>query len=141
MKLLINILSIILILFLAATQELSAQVEINVFWITNCGDTCVSHDTCSYAVTYRMYYICNGHHDLLCDNTKNVNCSSSLVNFDCEYSCDDPSNNQCYLITATATKLCTGKNGTISICTGHGNHTYRCYDIMHLPCNIQVFWD
>jgi hypothetical protein len=142
MKKLINILVIISVFVLAGMQNVSAQIEINFYWTSNCGDTCVSHDICTYQVSYEMYYICDGHHDLLCDGgPSSVGCSETSIKFYCDYSCDDPSNDPCYYINATATKLCTGKNGTIIKCTGHYSGTKTCSYIMNDPLYLPITWE
>ena len=142
MKRLIQIIAVFSVVCIAGMQDVTAQIEIYFYWNSNCGDTCVSHDVCSYQVTYEMYYICDEHYDLICDGgPKSVDCTSSSVKFDCDYSCDDPSNDPCYYITATAYKLCTGAGGTTVKCTGHYTNTHTCNFIMNDPLYLPITWE
>jgi hypothetical protein len=68
--------------------------------------------------------------------------SSGQVEFYPDWSCDDPSNEPCYLVTGIIRKLCPdGHGGFIVQCTGKFNELKSCYSLMHTNITLVVEWD
>ncbi|HNQ82749.1 MAG TPA: hypothetical protein PLW31_12165 [Bacteroidales bacterium] len=142
MKRLIHIIAVISVIFFIASQSLNAQITIKVTLDGQCPDTCTSHEICTYKVEYQLYNICVEPPELCCTAPPQwVNCSTEEIYFDCDFSCDDPSNEKCYALVGIATKYCNGPGGNVAKCTGNGVHYYTCNELMTLPnVPVTVLW-
>ncbi|HNQ83499.1 MAG TPA: hypothetical protein PLW31_08540 [Bacteroidales bacterium] len=142
MKNLMKTLVLISVLFIAGMQNINAQLSIKVILDGQCPDTCTSHEICTYKVEYQLYNICVEPPELCCTAPPQwVDCSTEEIYFNCDFSCDDPSNEKCYALVGKATKYCNGPGGNIAICVGTGIAYYTCHEVMTLsPLPVTVYW-
>jgi hypothetical protein len=71
-----------------------------------------------------------------------VSSSTSSQEFFPNWSCDDSSNEQCYLVTGVVRKLCPDGHGGFTVqCTGKFNLLLSCYQLMHTSWPVNVAWD
>lgn len=141
MKNLMKLLMILCVLIVAGMQSSQAQITIRVQWYPQCPDTCTAQEPCTYKVEYQLKNICTHPEEIICVDSTNVSCGAYYADFPCNYSCDDPSHNECYLLTGTVTKYCKGSLGSIAICVGSGYQLYTCTELMtYDPVPVTVSW-
>lgn len=141
MKKIVYTLAIVMAIVFIGVQNANSQVNVRVWWVASCPDTCTSTQVCAYEVAYEMYYICDHHQDLICTGNDTISCSYEEVVFPCNYECYDHTAELCYYIEATATKYCIGPpNGYLVKCTGRFSGFFTCDQIMDGP-ECQIEWE
>ncbi len=143
MKKILSMLAFISVFLFTGVQTLYAQYpHIHIYWDEPEDCDCSVQGDFFYRIDAVIVNECGEEFYTEWENFEIVPGTASYVDFYPDWSCDNPSNDPCYLVTGMIRKLCPDGLGGFTVqCVGKPNELRSCYSLMHQTVQAQIEWE